>query len=71
MQVLRPELDDVIISPFAVNATFASQGATLLLTLCCFCGVSICKGWSSGTFFFLKEKGIVPVLFGPLSLRVA
>ena len=71
MQVLRPELDDVIISPFAVIATFASQGATLVFTLCCFCGVTNYKGSISGTFFFLKEKGIVPVLFGPLSLRVA
>ena len=71
MQVLRPELDDVIISPFAVIATFASQGVTLLLTLCCFFGVSNLKRRISGTFFFLKEKDIVPVLFGPLSLRVA
>ena len=71
MQVLRPELDDVIISPVAVIATFASQGVTLLLTLCCFCGVSNYKPWISGTFFFLKEKDIVPLLFGPLSLRVA
>ena len=70
MQVLRPELDDVIISPFAVTATFASQGVTLLLTLCCFFGVSNYKRRISGTFFFLKEKDIVPVLFGPSSLRV-
>ena len=71
MQVLRPELDDVIIFPFAVISTFASQGVTLLLTLCCFFGVSNYKRRISGTFFFLKEKDIVPVLFGPLSLRVA
>ena len=56
MQVLRPELDDVIISPFAVIATFASQGATLVLTLCCFCGVSNYKGVDLGHFLFLEGK---------------
>ena len=61
----------LFLDPVAVIATFASQGVTLLLTLCCFFGVSNYKRRISGTFFFLKEKDIVPVLFGPLSLRVA
>ena len=61
----------LFLDPFAVIATFASQGVTLLLTLCCSCGVSNYKRRISGTFFFLKEKDIVPVLFGLLSLRVA
>ena len=55
--MLRPELDDVIISPFAVIATFASQGATLvLINFVLFLWREQLQGVDLGYFLFLEGK---------------
>ena len=62
----------LFLDPFAVIATFASQGVTSAINFVLFLWREQLQAADLGYFFFLKEKDIliVPVLFGLLPLRV-